>query len=605
MSSTKKLFSECLSKANGILDEAVRFVQDKQLMNKVLWGRFTEVYGTHEDTTEEIILGVSYGQQFRWRGEFYGKQMRGAALTYLYTQDEELYDILTEATLDLLDKQDELGRFSTYEVDFEFNGWDMWCRKYVLVGLLYYRSICKDEALKARIVSACEKHLDYVVAKIGDGEGQKCITDTSEWWGCVNSCTILEPTVEMYKLTGKQSYLDFANYIISKGGSSDCNLIELALEGKLYPYQYPVTKAYEMMSFYEGLIAYYEATGEKKYFDAAVKFIDAVAESDITIIGCAGCTHELFDNSANMQTEYHENIMQETCVTVTWMRVLRRLYDLTGDVKYIHRFERAAYNALYGSLNTEMNKQYSMLQKIYYEPGAFDSYSPLYMNTRGRGIGGQMLFANGGYGGCCLAIGACGTALVPLTAVMQGEDGVYINMLFDGSVQVKDDEGKSVTLRLEGTPFVDGKCRITVETACNLTLKIRKPDWCDEMQVNGVAVTTDGYCSLQGKYEGGEGVEVFVKTELKAHYLNGKVAFTYGALTMAMDEQKAWRDLQKPVVVAEPLSYRVLPAEKGELVRIAVKLQDGEELLLADYQSCGKLWLSDKPMMTVWFNGEA
>ena len=137
---------------------------------------------------------------------------------------------------------------------------------------------------------------------------------------------------------------------------------------------------------------------------------DAVEKSDLTIIGCSGCTHELFDNSATMQTEYHENIMQETCVTVTWMRVLRRLYDLTGDAKYINRFEISAYNALYGSLNTEMNKQWNMFEKKYYEPGAFDSYSPLYMNTRGRGIGGQMCFASGGYGGCCLAIGACGIA---------------------------------------------------------------------------------------------------------------------------------------------------------------------------------------------------
>ena len=109
--------------------------------------------------------------------------------------------------------------------------------------------------------------------------------------------------------------------------------MDLALNSELYPYQYPVTKAYEMMSFYEGLLAYYEVTGEKKYFDAVVRFMDLVEKSDVTIIGCSGCTHELFDNSAVMQTEYHENIMQETCVTVTWMRVNRRLFELTGDAK--------------------------------------------------------------------------------------------------------------------------------------------------------------------------------------------------------------------------------------------------------------------------------
>ena len=153
---------QTILKANGILDDAVQFVIEKQLKNRVLWGKFNEVYTTREDTWEEIILGQSYGKQYRWRGEFFGKQMRGAALVYQYTKNEELYDILTETVLDLLPRQDEFGRFSTYPVEDEYNGWDVWCRKYVLVGMLYYRSICKDEALKERILTACKKHLDYI-----------------------------------------------------------------------------------------------------------------------------------------------------------------------------------------------------------------------------------------------------------------------------------------------------------------------------------------------------------------------------------------------------------------------------------------------------------
>ena len=593
--------SDVFVKENGIMDKAVDFVMTNQLMNRTYWKRFNEVYTTHEDIFEEIWDGVPAGKQHRWRGEFFGKQMRGAVLTYIYTKNEELFEILTESVKDLLTRQDELGRFSTYDVEDEFKGWDMWCRKYVLVGMLYYGKICRDENLKKQIIAACKKHLDYILSKIGNGEGQTKITTTSDWWGCVNSCTILEPTVEMYKLTGEKRYLDFAEYIISEGGSADCNLIELALEDKIYPYQYPVTKAYEMMSFYEGLVAYYEATGEKKYLEATMRFMEAVAKSDITIIGCAGCTHELFDNSAVMQTEYHENIMQETCVTVTWMRVLRRLYELTGDPKYIDRIEISGFNALYGSLNTERNNQYNMLEKKFYDGMAFDSYSPLYMNTRGRGIGGHLSFAAGGYYGCCIAIGACGISMMPLTTVMQGEDGVYVNMFMKGIAQVKDNNGNPVTLRFDGNYPAQGDMKITVEEACELTLKIRKPGWCDNMTVNGEKAA-DGYYTLSKAFKAGECVNVCMEMQLKAHRLNGKIAFTYGALTLATDEHKATRELQKPVVVGETLSYELLPTQEGEIVRIACKLIDGDTLLLTDYQSCGKKWLSDKPLMTVWFN---
>ena len=77
-------------KANGIMDEAVRFVLKKQLKDRVLWGKFNEVYTTREDTWDEVWNGVPAGKQYRWRGEYFGKQMRGASLVYQYTKDEEL-----------------------------------------------------------------------------------------------------------------------------------------------------------------------------------------------------------------------------------------------------------------------------------------------------------------------------------------------------------------------------------------------------------------------------------------------------------------------------------------------------------------------------------
>lgn len=577
-------------KENAIMNRNVLFVLANQLKDRANWQKTVEVFQTHEDTE----LG-------RWRGEYFGKQMRGASLVYSYTKDEELYEILTETVVDLLSKQDHLGRFSTYDVEREFNGWDMWCRKYVLVGLLYYMDICKDEALKEGILVACKGHLDYIITKIGDKDGQLGITKTSTWWGCVNSCTILEPTLETYKRTGEDKYLDFAKYIISTGGCSDCNLVELPLSSDAYPYQYPVTKAYEMMSFYEGLLAYYEITGDRKYFDTVCSFVKKVKESDITIIGCSGCTHELFDNSAVVQTEYKENIMQETCVTVTWMRLNRRLFEVTGDVGYINNFEISGYNALYGSLNTEMNDQLSMEHNKMVKGMAFDSYSPLYMNTRGRGIGGYNEFLSGGYNGCCVAIGACGIALMPLTAVMQSEEKVYINILFDGEATVRDKSGNRVTLKIKTEYPSDGKAVITVDSDCDLTLCIRVPDWCETATVNGDEVKR-GYFVLDKKFCAGECVDVDLKMQLKACVLNGKIAFTYGPLVLASDEIKTCVSIQTPLEINGKPEAVKCDAEGIEMVRFILKNSMGEEIVLTDYQSCGKFWLSDKPLMTVWFN---
>ena len=60
---------QCLIKEQGTMDETVSFVMDKQLKNRALWQKFTEVFETREDS-----------EAGRWRGEYFGKQIRGAAL---------------------------------------------------------------------------------------------------------------------------------------------------------------------------------------------------------------------------------------------------------------------------------------------------------------------------------------------------------------------------------------------------------------------------------------------------------------------------------------------------------------------------------------------
>ncbi len=585
----KQLYKQSLQ-IDGIMDKAVDFVIKNQLKDKETWRAYIDVFVTHDDSEE-----------LWWRGEFFGKQMRGACYAYLYAQDEELYDTLTWACRELLKTQDEYGRFSTYTIDTEFNGWDMWGRKYVLTGLQHYYQICRDEELKEAILEAEKKHMDYIVSKIGLGKID--ITTTSSAWGCVNSCTILEPTMELYKMTKEPRYLEFAKYIISTGGCVDCNLVELAMQEDLYPYQYPVTKAYEMMSFYEGLIAYYEATGEEKYLEAAKRFIEAVQESDITIIGCAGCTDEMFDHGAVRQTEYSDNVMQETCVTVTWIRVLVRMYLLTGEAKYIDRIEHSGYNALYGCLNTKQCEHYDRWSKQYLPAKCFDSYSPLYMNTRGRGIGGISHFPNGEYTGCCIAIGACGISLMPLTALITMGDYIYINHQFSGEACIKDAKGRDVRLKFTSEYPANSVCTIKIqcEGESHLKLRIRRPAWCEMMLLDGKKVMTEGYQEISGNFQDGDEITFEWKLSLKVHRLNERVAFTYGAIALACDSAKSDRDIKKPVVVEEEPIYRIISPGEDELVRIECETKDGT-ILLTDYQSCGKEWTGEKNMITVWLN---
>ena len=570
-------------------DFYARFILQKQLKDKALWQKFVEVYSTREDAADN-----------GWRGEYFGKMMRGACLTYRYLPDRELYDILQETVLSLLSRQDEWGRLSTYPTSHEFCGWDLWCRKYVLVGCLYFYDVCKDSLLKERILTAMRKHLDYVVERIG--EGKTPITETSEWYGGMNASSILEPVVQMYKLTSEPRYLAFAEYLYRMGGCKDGNVIEAVKKGML-PHELPTTKAYETMSYFEGILALYEATGKEEFLSVTEKFADLVFQNEITLIGCAGCHGEHFDHAAVTQANdvKEKTIMQETCVTVTWIRLQERLFRATGKMKYADRVERSVLNALYGAVNLYDEPQFCKEEKRFLTGVPFDSYSPLVEAHRGVGIGGFKRFASGGYYGCCACIGAAGTALYPLSSALFTEKGAAVLFYHSGEITFPFAEGE-MTLRAEGS-LAEGKMQYVVCQASDVQKELifRIPSWSkgSEVLLNGERIPFTGDAAVVRRlFQEGDRLMLTFALSAEKHLLNEKVAFTYGPFVLASDQSKDDRFGEK-LRLSEPLL--LLPIEKGEdeEVRLLLHTEKGDRVL-SDYASCGKRWTGKKSRIAVW-----
>lgn len=296
----------------------------------------------------------------------------------------------------------------------------------------------------------------------------------------------------LYRLTHDKKYLDFATYIVENGGAEGLNIFELAYENKLYPYQYGdgnfgVVKAYEMISCFEGLLAYYDVTGIDRYRIAAENFGRAIIDSDVSIIGSCGCTHELFDHSRVRQTVFYDGVMQETCVTVTWMKYCAKLLELTGDSVFADQMELSFYNVFLGTLNTEHRECPYIKQKfieklkqprLEYTFLPVDSYSPLLYGKRGVKVGGSQSFSNYAYYGCCTAIAAAGVGVFVSHAVMQDDKGITINFYEDGEVHVPyQDVNVDLTIKT-GYP-AEGRVQIVLKTdkAAHFVLKFRLPEW--------------------------------------------------------------------------------------------------------------------------------
>jgi len=631
---TDVLFADYKNKYaySGFIDEAIRHIEEKQLLDTVLWKRFVEQYRMEDADYDE-----------GWRGEYWGKMMRGAALTYAYTKNPELYSVLKATIEDMISCQETDGRLSTYARNHEFHQWDMWGRKYVLLGMQYFLEVCEDEDFAAKIIKSMCAQMDYIMEYVGEGEGKTRITQTSDYWKGLNSSSILEPVVRLYNITGDKKYLDFATHIVNCGGSEFFDIFKAAYEDKFYPYQYSFTKAYEMTSCFEGLLEYYRATGDEKAKDSVIRYADKVLETEFTIIGSCGCSHENFDNSVVRQANTTNGPSNETCVTVTMMKFMYQLTLFTGEAKYADVFETALYNAYLGSFNTENAIEANARQRFpncIEEPLPFGSYSPLTAGLRGQLLGGPKLMADNHYYGCCACMGAAGNGMIPKMALMSARDGFAMNLYINGATETVTPAGNTIKFITDTAYPVWGDIKVTLNLAKNekFVLKLRNPNWSKTttVSVNGEAINvTDGYISIEREWCDGDVVEIALDMRTRAMYpipYGEQIVMSKALLTNSfyvipvydIEDPMAKHHialLRGPVVLAQDnrLGYSVDDAVTVEvkdgyvdtevvenktasfdtIMEVKVPLDDGTKMTLIDYSSAGKTW-TEESKMAAW-----
>ena len=325
-------------KIDGYLGEKLNLVIEKRIKNQdvdLLIEPFRHKNETH-----------------LWQSEFWGKWIQSAIASYEYNHDPDMLIIIQSAVNKLLATQMPSGYIGNYSDSAQLTQWDIWGRKYTLLGLLAYYDLTGD---KAALKGSC-RLADNLLTQVGPGRVN--IVKTGNYRGMPSS-SILEPMVYLYRRTGEKRYLDFAKYIVEQWERPDGpRLISRALAGTPVSERFPHPsiwwsyengqKAYEMMSCYEGLLELYRITGEPAYLKSVEMAVKNIIESEINIAG-SGTAFECFYNGAKYQTEptYHT---METCVTMTWMKLCFNLLRLTENSLYADQIEKSTYNALMASL---------------------------------------------------------------------------------------------------------------------------------------------------------------------------------------------------------------------------------------------------------------
>lgn len=461
-----------------------------------------------------------------WQSEFWGKWFTSAVQAYRYHPEPELKAVLDKAVSGLINTQTPDGYIGNYSEESRLSQWDIWGQKYCLLGLLAYYDLTQDQkSLKVAV-----KLTDQLIKKLANKK--VLIVETGNYKGMPAS-SVLEPITQLYVRTNDKRYLEFAEEIVRQWelsvGPQLVSKSGIDVGSRFIPF--PLVeewvkqgqKAYEMMSCYEGLLELYRITGKENYKTAVEKTWQNILDTEIYITGSGSASECWYHGKEKQQPVTMHS--QETCVTVTWIKLSQQLLRLTGDPKYADAIEKSYYNALLGSMKTDGS--------------TWGMYSPI-MGIRSEGTNQCDMGLN-----CCVASGPRGLFTLPLTSVMASKDGISVNFFNEGSYQIITPASQVAELIQETDYPVSGKIKmhLNLKNQEQFAISIRIPAWSRQTRliVNDQTVSTPQagkYASIARKWKVGDRVELELDMRTRVEKTSGQptyLAMQRGPIVLARD----------------------------------------------------------------------
>ena len=570
--------------------------------------RLNKMIVNHVTATDTKLLTDVFHESTKetwWQTEFWGKYMHAAVPLWKYSGSAALKEKIDSGVANLLAAQEPGGYIGNYlEKDRYNRGWDIWGTKYTLMGLLHYYDGTGDK----KALEAAKRLCDYLIGEVGPNGKRGVPLRFTGNYGGLPSGSVLEPVMWLYNRTKEQRYLDFATYVVSElcdyeDGPQLVKLADVPVADRRYGKvaacrkwhpEVDLTKAYEFMSCYQGLIEYFEVTGRREYLEAAVKSAESIVATEVNLAGGAAAGEHWF-RGADQQYR-HISWQQETCVITTWMRLCEKLLAVTGDPKWADQLEKTFYNIYLGAMTREAD--------------AFAAYTPL-MGDRSHGHHHCRMHTD-----CCNANGPRGYLTVMNRFLTAKGDAATLNFYMSGSAKAKLGDGGEVKFHLytlypkANTAEIWYRSRETR----TFTLRLRIPAYSAKtvVKVNGKtvgdAVAAGGYCELRREWHETDKVEIVFDMPVVMHRLHDYVAFTRGPVCLARDTRFGDGALDEEiradkVTDADLAGARLVrPPTTDMFMAVAITLPSGyhtenpdsgvfpQAIHFTDYASAGNTW---------------
>jgi hypothetical protein len=327
----------------------------------------------------------------------------------------------------------------------------------MVLGLLEVHKYFPNE----KYFGAAKKIGELLLETLGDGKAD--ITNYGTRKG-MSATIVLEPIIELYKVTTDQRYLDFAELIIRKIEAKEGFRVISASLKKTDAENIGDGKAYQLIWNLAAIAKLYQLTDNSDYLKAVENGWQNIVDFHLTESGgpWGGIGKHL--ECFNKKGYWSPYGFVETCSIMAWMQLNREMLRITGQAKYAQEIEKSAYNALPGA-------QFPNGTDWCYHSFSNGSRHIAHVND------------------CCPSSGALALEELPQLIYSERENGIACNLYTASEASVSlPGTGRVRIVQKTDYPF-DGNVQITLspEKQSEFPLFIRIPDWASSagIKING------------------------------------------------------------------------------------------------------------------------
>lgn len=388
--------------------------------------------------------------------EFTGKYIDICTKYFKNTGNIEYFNRAKAVVDKICEVQPEDGYLGALMEKDRWENFDVWNQTFTVLGLLsYYAETKEDKAL-----NAAEKCALTIADHYMNTKGKDILDATNFGTQHISFLFVLP---KLYKLTKKQIYMDFMNFIADKIKGSDLNFFEfdsiLELRSK---------KGIENFVILMGMIEYADLIGDEKILESVKKYWQQVNDTQIRNTG-NGTVGEFWTENGNAAALLGADIKpNENCVAVGWIELSLMLFHKEQNTKYLDAIEKSLFNHLLGSISEDGT------DFAYYQPNYGKKVSTteeaMYKCCRYRGFTifaylQDMLYYTDN------------DCIIPMIYQASEYEDEYVKIV------QKTDYPFDTTIHLD----------IKIKKNCNKQLKLKIPDWCKNYSLDTDYTYCDGY----------------------------------------------------------------------------------------------------------------